>query len=57
VETERPRVICAVCGEDFCSLSSLRSHQYSVHPELSVRERSVMKQVARREAGWWGVGH
>lgn len=48
-------VRCPRCGNRTESLSGLRIHFEAIHPEMGVRDRSVGREIARREAGWWGV--
>ena len=48
-------VTCPHCGRENGTLSGLIQHLKSRHPSLSTRERSVIRDLARREAGWWGV--
>ncbi|HEY1198787.1 MAG TPA: hypothetical protein VGG32_08695 [Thermoplasmata archaeon] len=54
---ERVDVMCPVplCGREFGTLSGLRSHFDYKHPEIRGRQRSLLRDLARRAAGWWGV--
>ena len=52
---ERVGVLCPVCGHGVETLSGLKSHFSTHHPTVHGRRRSLLRDVARREAGWWGV--
>ncbi len=46
-------VRCPACGRTSASLSTLASHLETAHSGLGQRERALIRDRARREAGWF----
>lgn len=46
-------VNCPLCHLQVARLFDLIPHFTTAHPELSVRDRSLLKDQARFEAGWF----
>jgi hypothetical protein len=47
-------VTCPVCRKTINRLADLAAHLVARHPGLSVRDRSILRDEARRAVGWWG---
>jgi uncharacterized C2H2 Zn-finger protein len=45
-------VVCPRCGRGFNTLSGLRGHVDVIHAALGQRQRSLLRDEARRIAGW-----